>query len=319
MGPESKRENYHITPAKTVEWNGKKYESPAMADWWETREDGTTVHIYQPLDQTAPDSSNSESTDTTTKKDVVTHASHNAKPKNQTPHPDATTNTLHPASKPAATNDRTAKPIQTIGAGESSQNESLLKKGLDFVIDATPFIGSGRDIYRGIKKGNWLDIGIGVVGLFLDLGGGSLIKAGAKQVVKAVEKAIVKRVEKIVAKKAESLAAAALITQGTNATSKIINTSFKQLEKKFKHAIDFGITGNSNRANWIKFHSAINQHLNAAGTQIIHGAHRGSAAIFHYNPKTGLNVITDLNGKFVSGWKLTPGQANDIVTKKFIW
>ena len=44
-------------------------------------------------------------------------------------------------------------------------------------------------------------------------------------------------------------------------TSKILNFSLKQLQKKFKHAKDFGVVGNYSTANAAKFSSAKNQHI----------------------------------------------------------
>lgn len=58
------------------------------------------------------------------------------------------------------------------------------------VIDFIPFIGSGRDIYRGIRDGDMVTLGIGIVGLAIDIGtagaGGSIVKAGIKTIVKQV-------------------------------------------------------------------------------------------------------------------------------------
>jgi len=104
-------------------------------------------------------------------------------------------------------------------------------------------------------------------------------------------------------------------------TSKIVNTTAKQLQKKFKHAKDFGVQGNYNPANAKKFNSAINQHLNAEGTQAIQGAYRNSNNLvtFHLNTETGLNVLTTRTGQFINGAKLSPAQVNDILTKGFLW
>ncbi|MDQ0067702.1 DUF6443 domain-containing protein [Chryseobacterium lathyri] len=53
--------------------------------------------------------------------------------------------------------------------------------GVGFV----PIVGSGLDIYEGIRDGNWVQAGIGVGGLALDiatLGAGSVIKGGVKAI-----------------------------------------------------------------------------------------------------------------------------------------
>jgi RHS repeat-associated protein len=90
--------------------------------------------------------------------------------------------------------------------------------------------------------------------------------------------------------------------------SKIAPATSKQLQKKFKHAIDFGVKGNFNKANAGKFNQAIQRHINASGTREIPGVYRGNNVIFQVNPNTGLTVIQNPNGSFLSGWKLNPQQ-----------
>ncbi|ASW01028.1 colicin D domain-containing protein [Paraburkholderia aromaticivorans] len=34
----------------------------------------------------------------------------------------------------------------------------------------------------------------------------------------------------------------------------------------------------------------------------------------YFNPETGLNVMTDQSGNFISGWKLSPGQVSDLTS-----
>ncbi len=73
----------------------------------------------------------------------------------------------------------------------------------------------------------------------------------------------------------ESMAAKSIgscpVSGASQSISKIVNTTAKQLQRKFKHAKDFGIQGNFNPANAKRFNSTINQHLNAHGTQKIFG------------------------------------------------
>lgn len=99
----------------------------------------------------------------------------------------------------------------------------------------------------------------------------------------------------------------------TNSSSKILGSTTKQLQKKFKHAEDFGVTGNFNKANAAKFNSAINQHINGPGTQAIQGTYRGTQdVIHHFDPQTGLNVMSDLKGNFISGWRLSKSQIENL-------
>ncbi len=74
------------------------------------------------------------------------------------------------------------------------------------------------------------------------------------------------------------------------------------------------MSGNYNKANASKFSDAINQHINSPDVQVIQGTYRGNPATFYLNPKTGLNVIVDPKGNFVSGWKLSPQQMNSVLT-----
>ena len=89
----------------------------------------------------------------------------------------------------------------------------------------------------------------------------------------------------------------------------------KQLQKKFKHAADFGVTGNYNAANALKFQTAIENHIASPGAKIIQGTYRGNPVTHIYNPNTGINVIVERTGEFISGWKLNPAQANNVVNR----
>ena len=94
---------------------------------------------------------------------------------------------------------------------------------------------------------------------------------------------------------------------------KNIVTTPKQLQKKFKHAEDFGVSGNYSPANAKKFDGAIKNHLNASGTKEISGTYRGNPVTFHIDPSTGLTVIQKPNGDFLSGWKLNPQQKQHVL------
>lgn len=96
-------------------------------------------------------------------------------------------------------------------------------------------------------------------------------------------------------------------------SSKILNTTSRQLQAKFKHASDFGVKGNWNSSAGSKFNSAINQHINSPGVRTIHGSYRGQSVIHHLHPKTGLNVMSTPSGQFVSGWKLNPNQLHNVL------
>jgi RHS repeat-associated protein len=109
------------------------------------------------------------------------------------------------------------------------------------------------------------------------------------------------------------LGTASRVSNSANAFSKVAPATAKQLQKKFKHAEDFGVSGNYNTANAKKFNEAIQGHLNSSGVKEISGSYRGNPVTFHTNPNTGLTVIQNPNGSFLSGWKLNPQQLQHVL------
>lgn len=87
-----------------------------------------------------------------------------------------------------------------------------------------------------------------------------------------------------------------------------VQFSARQLQKKFKHAPDFGVTGNYSNANAQAFQRALESHVRDAATQVIQGAYRGQTVTHYYNPNTGLNLVRNAQGAFESGWRLSPDQ-----------
>lgn len=61
------------------------------------------------------------------------------------------------------------------------------------------------------------------------------------------------------------------------------------------------------------------QHVTSGRTQEILGQYRGKPAIHFLDPETGLNVVTDTAGSFVTGWKLSVQQLEDVLTKGWLW
>jgi hypothetical protein len=97
-------------------------------------------------------------------------------------------------------------------------------------------------------------------------------------------------------------------------TKRRVKFSEKQLKKKFKHARDFGVLGNPNKANVLTFKSAIQRHVFDTETTPILGTYRGVTVTHYLNPKTGLNVIVDSSGQFHSGWKLNSAQQKYVLS-----
>ena len=87
-----------------------------------------------------------------------------------------------------------------------------------------------------------------------------------------------------------------------------------QLQHGFKHAKDFGVSGSANNKTLSEFSSALQSHVDAAGTRAIQGTYRGNPVTHHLDPGTGLNVIRDSSGNFLSGWKLSPQQLQHVLT-----
>ena len=102
-------------------------------------------------------------------------------------------------------------------------------------VDFIPFVGSGRDIYRGFRDADFVTLGIGFVGIIADaatLGSGSVvtggIKAGVKTGIKATVKAEVKTTAKTIVKKAEKhVVMKSAKTAKTNVAANIARKSTK--------------------------------------------------------------------------------------------
>lgn len=63
----------------------------------------------------------------------------------------------------------------------------------------------------------------------------------------------------------------------------------------------------------------MHQQMNPAGTQRSVGTYRNSPATLYLDPKSGLNVVSDLDGSFITGFRLGSGQLNDVLTTGRLW
>lgn len=90
-------------------------------------------------------------------------------------------------------------------------------------------------------------------------------------------------------------------------------TNPKQIEAKFKHAEDFGIAAPRGKEGFRQFDDAVKNHVDDPATLHIDGTYRGNPAILNYNPNTGLVVVQSPSGEFVSGWKLSRQQAQNVL------
>jgi len=88
--------------------------------------------------------------------------------------------------------------------------------------------------------------------------------------------------------------------------------SERQIQKKFKHAADFGISGNYNLQTAAAFAAAIQTHVQKQGVQEIAGTYRRQPVKHYFDPATNLNVIVDAGDNFISGWKLNSAQIAEL-------
>lgn len=75
--------------------------------------------------------------------------------------------------------------VDLLGKSSSNQNSFSWGDAGRIGVGFVPIVGSGLDIYEGARDGNWVQFGIGVGGLALDvatLGAGSILKGGVKTI-----------------------------------------------------------------------------------------------------------------------------------------
>uniref|UniRef100_UPI00190F370B colicin D domain-containing protein n=1 Tax=Cellvibrio mixtus TaxID=39650 RepID=UPI00190F370B len=113
----------------------------------------------------------------------------------------------------------------------------------------------------------------------------------------------------ILAKLANSAKKAAEAKKAADALSKITtNFSSKQLDKKFKHAADFGVDSTKkNPATLSQYEKALRDHLSDSNT--VEKGTYGFVKDFKlfFNSNTNNAVVLDNSGNFVTGFKLSPG------------
>jgi hypothetical protein len=91
----------------------------------------------------------------------------------------------------------------------------------------------------------------------------------------------------------------------------------RKLRAKFDaHKYDFGLSGtNFNTQNAGLFKQNMIDHINNPDTIAIAGTYRNTEAVVHYfNPITEINVMKDMNGDWISGWKLGNKQIKHLYT-----
>jgi hypothetical protein len=90
----------------------------------------------------------------------------------------------------------------------------------------------------------------------------------------------------------------------------------RQIQKKYKHAPDFGVSGNYNLENAQLFKDKVIEHMKKTSTQIIEETFKNIEVTHYFDPETGLNVFFNRdNKKFISGWLLKDDQLDNMVNR----
>lgn len=98
-------------------------------------------------------------------------------------------------------------------------------------------------------------------------------------------------------------------------SSRILHISSRNAQKVFgKHGADFGLSGAWSPARAVEVRRAINSFINRTGIRKISGTYRGQRVIHYLDPRTGQNVIADLNGELIGAWKLGAEQLKHVLT-----
>jgi hypothetical protein len=102
----------------------------------------------------------------------------------------------------------------------------------------------------------------------------------------------------------------------------LVTVADRQAQKKFKHALAFGVEGPYGRQNAERFKRAVATHASHPTTEVIEGVlvrgfrAGGVSARFFLNRETRLVVVASLTGEFVTGFRLSPQQMHNLLTTR---
>lgn len=102
-------------------------------------------------------------------------------------------------------------------------------------------------------------------------------------------------------------------TKGAELPGLSVNSA--QLEAKFKHAADFGVVEARGASGFDAFGKAVDAFVADLGTVRVVGTYRGNPAILNYNPTTAQVVVQATDGAFISGWKMSSAQLQNVITR----
>lgn len=107
---------------------------------------------------------------------------------------------------------------------------------------------------------------------------------------------------------------------GRGAVSKILSITPQMAQKGWtKHGAALGLSGNWMPARAKEFRSAVNQFINQPGVKEIVGRYHDRDVIHYFNARTGVNLMSDRQGNYISVFKLDARQLNDLLTKGWVW
>ncbi|WP_373925191.1 colicin D domain-containing protein [Duganella sp. sic0402] len=89
--------------------------------------------------------------------------------------------------------------------------------------------------------------------------------------------------------------------------------SHRQLRHAYKHAHCLGIAGQASNVTLDAFRLALTRHVQSLDTRLVQGSFRGIPVTHFVNFRTGLNVMRDSRGYFLSVWILSAVQMMHMV------
>ena len=98
-----------------------------------------------------------------------------------------------------------------------------------------------------------------------------------------------------------------------------VHFDYQQVKSKWSHSIDFGVKGNCNPRQIAKYQGVLQRHKDNLGNLVIKGTYgpeRWRIQVYHcLDPRSMVNVMFDLNGNYISGWRLSNDQYKNVITR----
>ena len=197
--------------------------------------------------------------------------------------------------------------VRRDASGRGRQMAQQLKAAGQFVAELHPGVlataaAYGRDCYgEQLSVGERIGAAVGAIGGWIG-SGVRRVSTIAQRGIRAVR--IAYEVWKL------RRAGLTIVDKGTV----ILRFDPRQLQRKFKHASDFGVVSKWSREAGTKFEAALRQHCADEATIVIRGTYRGTQSVYHYyNIDKKLLVMFDLQGNFISGWRLSEKQIENLL------